>query len=260
MSDALPASEPPRSPVIWDQPTPAPRSPGVALSRDRIVTAAIELADEEGLAALSMRKIGAKLGATAMSLYRHVPSKEDLIQLMLDEILGDQDLSALPSGDWRADLTVLARGERIRRLRHPWSVASSPRPSLGPNALRLFEVELSIFNEVGLGISWRGWLANTVTSFVRGLVEEELAEQEEQRRTGLSSEEWQEAMNPYVRRIVASGDFPMFSRFIREGEEMDPDSDFELGLGCLLDGLELMLAKRPDRSPEDSDSSANSGN
>ena len=249
MSDA-PLTGPTRSPVVWDQPAPTRRAPAVALSRDRIVAAAIVLADAEGLAALSMRKIGAKLGATAMSLYRHVPSKEDLIQLMLDDILGGQDLTGLPSGDWRADLTTLARGERARGLRHPWSVASSPRPSLGPNALVLFETELSVFNDLDLGISLRGWLANTVTSFVRGLVEEELAEHEEQRRSGLSTEEWQDAMRPYVSRIVASGDFPLFARFIREGEEMDQARDFELGLSCLLDGLERLVQGELSLPPE----------
>jgi AcrR family transcriptional regulator len=226
--------------VIWDR-LPVPQR-GPVLSRSRIVAAAIELADEKGLEALTMRNVGAALGSTGMSLYRHVGSKDDLIQLMLDEIFAEDDVSGLPTGDWRADLTTLATAERARRLRHPWSVETTPRPALGPNTLRLFEAELSVFDYLDLDMRLRGWLTNTVESFVRGIVAEELAEQAEQRRSGLSTEEWKRSMGPYIRRIIAEGTYPRVAAFFtQDAVARARERDFELGLACLLDGLERLI-------------------
>ena len=92
-----------------------------ALSRDEIVRAAIKVADAEGPDAISMRRIARELNAGTMSLYWHVASKEELLDLMIDSVQGEQ-LTPEPSGDWRADLRALTRSARAALHRHPWMV------------------------------------------------------------------------------------------------------------------------------------------
>ena len=92
-----------------------------ALSRDEIVRAAIKVADAEGPDAVSMRRIARELNAGTMSLYWHVASKEELLDLMIDSVQGEQ-LAPEPSGDWRADLRALTRSARAALHRHPWMV------------------------------------------------------------------------------------------------------------------------------------------
>src|SRR5690349_20612110 len=114
--------------------------PKPAYSRAQITDAAIRIADAEGLEAATMRRIAAESGAGAMSLYRCVPSRDDLIELITDRLPGEIDLEGMPSGDWRADLTRYADGVRAMWLRHPW-IATVHRalPSYGPNQLLVIE-------------------------------------------------------------------------------------------------------------------------
>src|SRR5579875_873513 len=98
---------------------PRGRDRGRALSREQIVRAAIDVADAEGADAISMRRIARELNAGTMSLYWHVSSKEELLDLMLDAIDGEMEVPE-PSGDWRADLRAIARGIRTGLLRHRW--------------------------------------------------------------------------------------------------------------------------------------------
>ena len=107
-----------------------------ALSRDEIVRTAIKVADAEGPDAISMRRIARELNAGTMSLYWHVASKEELLDLMIDAAQGEQ-LAPEPSGDWRADLRALTRGARAVLHRHPWMVDFiGGRPPVGPKALQ----------------------------------------------------------------------------------------------------------------------------
>ena len=105
---------------IWSIPERQGRGPRPAYSRVQITEAAIRIADADGLEAASMRRIAAELGTAAMSLYRYVPSRGDLIELMADHVLAEMDIPGRPSGDWRADLTLIADGPRAMWLRHPW--------------------------------------------------------------------------------------------------------------------------------------------
>ena len=100
-------------PPAWARPERPGRDP--SLTRARIIRAALEIADAEGPEGISMRRIAAKLGVGTMSLYYHVASKEDLLDLMLEAIYGEVGLPAEPSGDWRTDLTMLATRMRDRK-------------------------------------------------------------------------------------------------------------------------------------------------
>src|SRR2546429_919999 len=99
---------PPDSDVVWTRPVRPLRGPQPAHSRADLVAAAVRVADAEGIAAVSMRRVAAEIGAGTMSLYRYVSRKDDLLDLMVDAALGEMDLPDAPSGDWRADLRLLA--------------------------------------------------------------------------------------------------------------------------------------------------------
>ena len=137
--------------TVWtrgrDEAPPAGTQP---LSRETIVAAAIELADTEGLEAVSIRRLATKLEARPMSLYSHIERKGDLIDLMVDEVMGGSVLpETLPSGDWRDDLRRIAQRTRENIRSHPWMIAAAfRRPFIGPNALRHIDQSLAAVSEL----------------------------------------------------------------------------------------------------------------
>ncbi|WP_127357112.1 TetR/AcrR family transcriptional regulator [Actinacidiphila soli] len=131
-------------PVIWMRPEQAPVGRPAERSRAEITAAAVELADREGLEAVSMRRVAAVLGTGAASLYRYVATRDDLLDLMTDSTAGEYDLSA-PSGDWQADLLEIAHQARKIMRRHHWlPTLVITRPTLGPHAIDLLEHVLDV--------------------------------------------------------------------------------------------------------------------
>jgi AcrR family transcriptional regulator len=232
-------------PVIWARGERPARGPQPSLTRDRIAEAAIAIADGEGLEAVSMRRVAAAVGAGGtMSLYRYVSRKEDLIDLMADRVLAEVELPDSPSGDWRADLRLIARQSHELLLRHPWSATVGlARPSLGPNQLRVTEFALRAVSGLDLDVDSMMWMVLTVLNFVRGFAQAEIAEREAQRRTGMTEDQWRLAMTPYVRQIMADGRYPMVSRYIVEGQDLDPETAFEQGVDRIIESLALGLQR-----------------
>lgn len=133
-----------QEPVIWMRPEQAPIGRPAERSRAEITTAATELADREGLEAVSMRRVASVLGTGAASLYRYVATRDDLLDLMTDSTAREYDLPA-PSGDWQADLLAIARQARQIMRRHPWLPAVViGRPTLGPHGIDLLEHVLDV--------------------------------------------------------------------------------------------------------------------
>ena len=146
------ASDPQIPPPPWqrapERPARRRRDP---ISRDAIVTAAIQLLDREGLAALSMRKLADELGAGAASLYWHVGSKDGLLDLVMDEVIGEGKIPDPEPDRWQEQIKQVARDQRAGILRHPWIVrVSIGRIPMGPNALRYSERILAILRAGGL--------------------------------------------------------------------------------------------------------------
>ncbi len=237
--------------LIWTRPERTSPAKAPPLSREYIVAAAIEIADAEGIEALSMRRIAGKLGVGTMSLYWHVPSKQDLLELMLDAALGEIELPEQLYGDWRADLRKVSLQMRNVLLHHPWLASLfDNRSSLGPNGLRHSEFSLAAIDGLGLDFFTMKRVLVTVDSYVLGFVLNTAAEEEARRRSGLSEQEWQTAVGPYLREVFASGKYPTFARRINEEEESsDQEADFVFGLDCVLDGIAAHIAKhRPPSS------------
>src|SRR3954447_12157997 len=125
--------------VIWARPERTGRGPRPAYTRADIAAAAVKVADEGGLDAVSMRHVAAELGCGTMSLYNYVPRKEDLYELMVDAVSGEHELWE-PSGDWRADMLRVAHQTRALMHRHPWLPRlMSPAYGFSPNVLRYLE-------------------------------------------------------------------------------------------------------------------------
>ncbi|HEX4063272.1 MAG TPA: TetR/AcrR family transcriptional regulator [Streptosporangiaceae bacterium] len=252
------STDPRLPPVIWMMPERPARGPKPAHSRDEIAAAAIKIADGEGLDAVTMRRVAAEIGCGTMTLYRYVPTKDGLFDLMIDATAGEEELvvrlpgTARRSGpDWRAGLRAIAQAGRATLLRHPWLVSlQSGRPSFGPNGLRNLELGFGMIDHLDLDVDQMMIMLNTVVSFVRGAVVAELAEQEAQRRTGLDQQQWQRRMAPYVRKLMDSGQYPMFNRIIAEAKlphsEGGADEQFSLQLDRVLDGLAADLPAEPE--------------
>jgi len=216
------------------------------LTRERIVAAAIRVADAEGLAQLSMRRIATELGAAPMSLYRHVDGKDELLVSMMDSVLGEDPLPARPPRGWRAQLELSSRMQWQGFRRHPWlaPALSMTRPQLIPNGMRHTEWALRALDGLGLTIQEMMHVHMTLFSHVRGLALNLEAEAQAEQDSGLTSDEWMQTQEHGFRVIAGTGDFPLLNRLVDSELELHLDQLFEFGLDCLLDGLERHLTGR----------------
>jgi len=248
---ANPRHQPLKHEPIWMRPTRQPHGQRPSLSREQIVRAAIELADADGLEALTMRGLATKLGVGAMSLYWHVPNKEDLLDLMLDAAFGEVAPPERLSGDWRADLRLFAHLMLGVLRRHTWlpSLLSS-RMLPGPNTLRYVELFLADLDDLGLDASTIADILSTVDAYVDGFAQRGAAAAETRRQAGMTEEEWQDALTAYFERILANGQYPMLARVIAENRDVSASANFESGLECVLDGIAARIAARRQRDEE----------
>jgi len=221
--------------LVWAREQRTPRRQGPTM--ERIVAAAVVIADSEGLHAVSMRRVAAELGSGTASLYRYLDSRDDLIDLMIDSVRGEQQPPA-PTGRWRADLTANAQHLRATLLRHPWlGPEIAGRPALGPNSLREQESVLAAATEFTPDLTHSIHIVDAVGAYVFGATTRQLAEQRAHRRSGLSEEQWRNTVGPYLRTVLAAGEHPHLSRRIAEAADASPDDHFTFGLNALLDGI-----------------------
>ena len=213
------------------------------LTRDRVVRAAIAIADAQGMAELSMRRVAADLGVSTMSLYRHVPGKADLILAMIDTAIGEWPLPERRPPGWRSQLELCARLEWAMFRRHPWlaPTMSLARPDLSRNAARITEWVLAALDGTRLDPSSRMYVHILVFSFIRGVASALDSEAEAVRETGLSSDEWLDSQEPAFTSMT--GDLPHFQQFATEPFDFDLDRLFEFGLARLLDGVAGLIAQ-----------------
>ena len=220
---------------------PVRRGPAPSFTRAQVAEAAIRIADEQGMDAVSMRKVAGVLGTGAMSLYRYVDNKDSLCMLMLDHLYGEVVLRDR-SGDWRKDLHTVADHLRDTQRKHPWLARiAAGRPAMGPNMLQIFEYAMASLD--GLGLSIEDMLGNfsLIASWVTGFVQEELAEAEARRNLGLDKAAWDERMAASLQSLLGSGDYPYFARVVQEGADHDFDTRFDRGIDRIIKGIEASL-------------------
>jgi len=220
------------------------------LSVDRIVAAAIAIADTEGLAALSMRRIAERLGVGTMSLYTHVPGKAELLDLMLDTAYGEIARPERVPGGWRARLEQIAHEHWALYRRHPWMLqVATSRPALGPNLTAKYDYELRAVDGIGL----TEVEMDSVVSLIEGLVDSAARAAADaaqvQQRTGMTDEQWWRARAPLLDKVVDASRYPTAVRVgqvagATYGAASDPEHAFKFGLQRMLDGIEVLVRTR----------------
>lgn len=242
--------------LLWAPPAVPRRGPRPKLAIARITAAAVALADEAGIDGVSMRRLAERLGVSAMALYKHVPGKAELVDLMVNHVLGEDDAGPSPEPGWRGRLAAIAAAHRALYRRHPWLLqVSIARPSLGPNAMARYERELQAIEGLGLSDLDMDAVLTLVLQFAIGAVRAEVEVAEAVRRTGLDDARWWGAHAPVLAALVTPDRFPLASRVgtavgLAGGGPLDPDRLFSFGLQCLLDGIAHRCAPTP-RGPLD---------
>jgi len=203
-----------------------------------VVAAAVAIADADGLTAVTMRTVAARVGAGAMSLYSYVPDKETLVAAMVEHVSGEQRLPGTPSGDWRADLAAVAREQRALLHRHPWVVeAISHRQPLGPHALAVLEFAAAALEPTGQPPATRLETFALLTGFVINVVRSELADA----AAAPAPSDAAQAQQRQLIELLATGRYPhvaaAFAAAAGGGRVPDVGERFEHLLARMIDGL-----------------------
>ncbi len=236
--------------LLWRTSERASRKGKPELSVGRIVRAAIEVADAEGLQALSMRRVAERLGVGTMSLYTYVPGKPELFDVMLDTVYGETARPEDVPGGWRGRLEQIARENWALYLRHPWllQVAAS-RPVLGPNVTAKYDYELRAVDGIGLTDLEMDSVITLVDGFVHGAARGAVEAAQAESMTGMTDEQWWAAHAPFLSRITDTTRYPTAARVGQAaGEALNaaysPEHAFEFGLQRVLDGVEALVNRR----------------
>ncbi|MFI6322066.1 TetR/AcrR family transcriptional regulator [Nonomuraea sp. NPDC050556] len=237
------ASKPP-IPSVWARQRRQRDQP--VLSQDRIVAEALKLLDEEGIEALSMRTLGTRLGAGATSIYRHVANKDELIELVIDEVYGELRIPAIDAGTWAEALVECARELRAMMLRHPWVASVLGQVGmvqLGPNLLRQSERMLALVQGAGFPAGEADQVLNMLIAYVVGMTTSEAAYLSLLARSGQTEQEWAESLRPTAEQVMEGHPLMQAEFLARVGD--DPaqmrEEGFRYGLDRLLDGLQSRL-------------------
>jgi AcrR family transcriptional regulator len=238
----MPAAEQPVT-SVWTRPQRRREQP--ALSRAQIVAEALDLLDAEGIEALSMRKLGARLDAGATSLYRHVATKDELIELVVDEVYGQIEVPDAKSADWRSAITVCAESARAVLVGHAWMASVLGQVGLaylGPNVMRLNERMLALFEAAGFTLAEADQALGTVMAYVIGTGTTEAAWLTTLARSGRTEQEWVDHLRPAL--VEATKPYPRLHALATatggDTEEARGDG-FRYGLERVLDGLAARL-------------------
>jgi AcrR family transcriptional regulator len=206
------------------------------LNRDRVLRAALELADEGGTGALTMQRIGRRLGVEAMSLYRHVRNKDDILDGMVDVVFAEIELPADRSS-WRTVLRARSISARAALRRHPWAITlMESRMAPGPANLRSHEDTLSVLLESGCSATMATHAYNLVDSYVLGFALQEV-------NMPFSNAEELAAVGELLLAHVPADAYPNMARVASEllASGFDYGNEFEFGLDLILDGIERAL-------------------
>jgi AcrR family transcriptional regulator len=211
------------------------------LSRERVLRAAIALADEDGIESVSMRKLAQELGVDPMSLYNHVANKEDLLGGMVDLVVGEIDLVPVKDGDWKGALRAQVLAARQTMLRHPWARGVlEARTDSSPTIMRYFDAVAGIFRSGGVSVDLMHHALHTIGSRVLGFTPE------------LFDDSNTFDQGPEVIALMAhqmAAEYPNLSEMMLQishdettvvGSGCDDKFEFEFALDLILDGIERL--------------------
>jgi AcrR family transcriptional regulator len=236
--------------LLWGTGERPTRGPKPGLTVDRIVAAAIAIADADGLEALTMRRVAERLGVGTMTLYRYLPGKAELLDVMVDRVAAETARPDRVSGGWRERLEQIARENFRLYERHPWLLhVFSGRPPLGPNIIAKYDHELAAVAGIGLSDVEMDSVLTLLHEFVRGAAATAAERARTPARTGQTDDEWWLALAPLLETVVDPARYPLAARVGAAATEhyqgaSDPRHAFEFGLERLLDGIAVLVDAR----------------
>lgn len=250
MSDETETGLPASFELAWgvrDRPTKGPKR---GLSLEQVVDAGINVANAEGIGGVSMGRVAKELGASAMSLYRYVASKDELLALMIDGAFGKIDFAVPADGTWRDRLTWWAEVELLGYRRYPWILRIQvSAPPIMPKQLWFMEQGLRGLGGTGLKEEEKLSVILLITSFTRSYatLNQDLTE-------AVGGDPTMANLMPrygeMIKKLTAADEFPALhavvdaGTFDVEAEPDDPDYDFRFGLERILDGVEVLIRRR----------------
>jgi AcrR family transcriptional regulator len=236
--------------LAWGIAANPQRGPKRELSVERIVEAAVDIADAEGLGAVSMSSVAASLGFTTMSLYRYVTAKDDIILLMQEYGTGLPPATIAQATDWREGLTLWAEGVRESYAAHSWLVDI---PILGtpntPNNLAWMDAALATLRDTPLNHDERIGCLLLLTGQTRWEATIERGYTTSNRELGLTPSERERAEAEMLDSLVTAEAFPYLRESLNAGFLESPANPFAFGLTVLLDGIEHYIAERAAGAP-----------
>jgi AcrR family transcriptional regulator len=208
--------------------------PRAGLSKDRVLRAAIKLADKSGIESLSMRKLAQELAVEAMSLYNHVRNKDDILNGMVDVVFSEIDMPSA-AANWSMAMRQRAISARQALLRHPWAIGlMESRVQPGPATLRHHDAVLRSLRTAGFSVEMAAHAYSVLDSYIYGFTLNELTLPFE------SSDKVAEVAGNIMREFAA-GEYPYLAEMAVE-HAMKPGynygDEFEFGLDLIIDGLE----------------------
>lgn len=204
------------------------------LTRERVLRAAVDLADRDGIEGLSMRKLGQALGVEAMALYRHIRDKDELLDGAIDTVVGEIEPPA-PSDDWRGGLRNLAMAARAVMLRHPWVPALLvARPEVGPQTLRHLEAVMAILIGAGFSLELAHHALHVLGSRILGFTQDPFNDAADVRPEPEVAARMAQAM---AVSYPSLGAMAMAASHDGALGGCDDDFEFAFGLDLILDGL-----------------------
>jgi AcrR family transcriptional regulator len=253
MNERTSAGDPARTlELLWRHPRAGDtqRGPRQGLTVDRVVAAAIESADTEGVQGVTMRRVAQALGVAPMTLYTYVPGKAELLDLMLDTVYGQMPRTDLSSRPWRSRVEAVATANQDLYERHPWAASvSTIRPPLGPGQLAKYEHELTAFEGLGLDDVEMDAALTYLLSFVQAAARSAAEAAATQRESAMSDEQWWAANAPLLARVVDETRYPTAARVgaaagAAHGGAYSATHAYEFGLQRVLDGLAALIEGR----------------
>lgn len=231
-----------RSELLWEERARPSRGPKTARTAEQVVEAAMAIADEEGLGAVTMHAVAARLAFTTMALYRYFPSKEALYDAIVDAGIGEPP--PLASGDWRAQVTTWAHAKRTMLCAKPWLAelpfVASPH---GPNWLRWLEALAAPLSATGLSPADVGQMISVIDGYTRGASDTSISLARALAR-GTTEAEWAAAVGADLGRALGDPRFPTFAAILTAPPERRPrtmEASFDFGLQRVLDGIERYI-------------------
>lgn len=236
-----------RSQLLWEDRSQPTRGPKAGFSPDDVVRVAMRIADDEGLSAVTMNAVASKLGLTTMAVYRYFPSKEALLDAIIDAGMGLPPRQAQPSKSWREEAAEWARAKRRMLIARPW-LAELPFVAAphGPNWLLWLEALLEPLSRTGLSYPDLGEMISIIDGFTRGASDTAISLARARAR-GISTEEWAAAVGADLGRAIGDSRFPRFAALLTApstGKGRSMDESFDFNLDRVLDGIELYVNQR----------------